>query len=87
MCVCHVNVPRVTHVSIVMCSNAQEGRTALLWAVFNHQTDCARLLLDAGADKEAKDWVCVLVARLRLYQCLAWRCEYSLFVMKIVILR
>jgi ankyrin repeat protein len=49
----------VTYVSIVMRSNAQEGRTALIWAVFNHQTDCARLLLDAGADREAKDLVCV----------------------------
>ena len=32
----------------------QAGWTALLWAAENGRMDCARLLLDAGADKNAK---------------------------------
>ena len=32
----------------------QGGNTALLWAAGNGQLDCMRLLLDAGADKDAK---------------------------------
>ena len=35
--------------------NAQGGSTALMWAVSRARVDCARLLLDAGAGKEAKD--------------------------------
>ena len=35
-------------------TNVQTGWTALLWAGWNGHEDCARLLLDAGADKEAK---------------------------------
>ncbi len=35
---------------------AQDGETALMWAAGH--ADCARLLLDAGADTEAKDKVC-----------------------------
>ena len=31
-------------------ARAQNGRTALIWAVQNGRTACARLLLDAGAD-------------------------------------
>ncbi len=33
---------------------AHEKRTALIWAAAYGYADCARLLLDAGADKEAK---------------------------------
>jgi hypothetical protein len=42
-----------------VCENtfAQGGRTVLIHAVFQDRVDCARLLLDAGADKEAKDEV------------------------------
>ncbi len=32
---------------------AQYGYTALTWAAYNGQAECARLLLDAGADKNA----------------------------------
>ena len=35
-----------------MC--AQGGSTSLIWAATNGHTDCARLLLNAGADKNAK---------------------------------
>ncbi len=35
----------------------QDGRTALMCASESGQTDCARLLLDAGADINAKDKV------------------------------
>jgi hypothetical protein len=38
-------------------ARAQEGRTALVWAAHCGHADCARLLLDAGADKNAKDEV------------------------------
>ena len=36
---------------------AQIGATALMNAVQKGHVDCARLLLDAGADKEATDQV------------------------------
>ncbi len=35
----------------------QDGRTALMFAAMEGHADCARLLLDAGADKDAKDIV------------------------------
>ena len=34
--------------------HAQDGRTALIHSVANGRTDCVRLLLDAGANTEAK---------------------------------
>ncbi len=40
---------------------AQGGNTALIWAGYKGHADCARLLLDAGADKNAKDKVRALV--------------------------
>ena len=36
---------------------AQHGMTALIWACYKGHADCARLLLDAGADKNAKNEV------------------------------
>ena len=33
-------------------AHAQDGRTALLWAASEGHLDCARLLLNAGADKD-----------------------------------
>jgi hypothetical protein len=36
-------------------SDSQSGNTALMWAADRGHADCARLLIDAGADKEAKD--------------------------------
>ena len=38
-------------------SHTQYGRTALMGAAEYGHTDCARLLLDAGADKEVKEHV------------------------------
>lgn len=35
----------------------QENRTALVWAAARGHTDCARLLMDQGADKEARTLV------------------------------
>ncbi len=37
-----------------LCGGAQDGRTALILAARWGHADCARLLLDAGADKEVK---------------------------------
>ncbi len=34
--------------------DSQNGWTALMWAAQNGHADCVRLLLDAGADKDAK---------------------------------
>ena len=39
-------------------TRAQDGSTALIEAVQHGYADCAQLLLDAGADKEAKNEVC-----------------------------
>ncbi len=35
--------------------HAQNGRTALFYAAIKGHAECVRLLLDAGADKEAKN--------------------------------
>ncbi len=41
--------------AVGMCAICvQDGYTALILAVNSQRLDCARLLLDAGADKEAK---------------------------------
>jgi ankyrin repeat protein len=40
-------------------SNAQLGRTALVIAAARGHADCVRMLIDAGADKDAKDRVCI----------------------------
>jgi ankyrin repeat protein len=46
---------------------SQDGRTALIYAAIYTHADCARLLLDAGADKNAKNKVRYVVPpRLRL---------------------
>ena len=42
---------------------AQFGSTALIYAARDGHADCARLLLDAGADKEAKNNVRARVRR------------------------
>jgi hypothetical protein len=47
--------------AIALCGAAicsQDGATALMCAAAEGHTDCARLLIDAGADKEAKNKVC-----------------------------
>ena len=40
---------------VFFCVQAQEDCTALIIAAHRGHTDSIRLLLDAGADKEAKD--------------------------------
>ena len=35
-------------------TRAQRGATALIWTARGGRADCAQLLLDAGADKEAR---------------------------------
>jgi ankyrin repeat protein len=51
--------------------DSQGGYTALMWAAGNGHADCVRLLIDAGADKEAKDHVrvgrCFVEAPSRLF--------------------
>ncbi len=49
---------------------AQNGNTALIWAGYKGHKECARLLLDAGADKNAKNNVRALVL-----------CDFVLFVL------
>ncbi len=55
-----------------MWRRAQSGSTALILAAGSGHADCARLLLDAGADKEATDkvrasgGVCGAVALMRV---------------------
>ena len=55
-------------------ARAQFGATALMRAADNGRADCMRLLLDAGADKNAKDRVramrCVRMDRWRVGQML-----------------
>jgi hypothetical protein len=41
-------------------TRAQRGYTALIYAAASCQTECLRLLLDAGADKDARDNVRVI---------------------------
>ncbi len=54
-------VIRVAAVAIL-----QTGRTALMNAAWQNRADCARLLIDAGADKEARDKVRVVCSFQRL---------------------
>jgi hypothetical protein len=40
--------------ALLVAYDMQGGYTALIWAAQEGHTDCARLLIDAGADKNAK---------------------------------
>ena len=64
---------RFTHVA-AHCVRAQFGCTALMEAARNGHADCARLLLDAGADKNAKDevrasWFAATAGLARVFGC------------------
>ena len=50
---------------------AQDGDTAMIRASVNGCTDCVRLLVDAGADKDAKNHVRVHCCIASL-QCCCW---------------
>ncbi len=56
-----------------MCigTRAQYEMTALLWATYNGHADCVQLLMEVGADKEARDKVrgWFQLPRLRMSQC------------------
>ena len=56
-------------------ARAQNGYTALMYAADNGHTDCVRLLLNSGADKSAKNKVCIVgPPRLQFGACLdGWR--------------
>ncbi len=49
---------RLAAVEAVLPHKAQSGWTALILAAVSGHTDCARLLLDAGADKDYTHEVC-----------------------------
>ena len=55
----------------VICQLFQWGCTALIRAAMHGSADCARLLIDAGADKNAKDNVRVSVTIVLLMPSLA----------------
>ncbi len=62
------------HMPIRRCTwevmHTQDGYTALIHAASNGHAACVRLLLDAGADKEAKD-------NVRVICCVCCACVYS----------
>ena len=58
----------------------QFGYTALIGAGWFGHAECARLLLDAGADKNATNQVCESVRHSAFYVCRRWTFLYSLFV-------
>ena len=45
----------------------QKGCTALMWAAKDAHIDCVRLLVEAGADKDAKNKVRLFIVALILY--------------------
>jgi hypothetical protein len=68
---------------LVVAAAAQHGWTALMWAAEDGHADCARLLLDAGADKDAKDVVraSVICVRSNLLESDSsdWCCSWWFF--------
>ena len=42
----------------VLACYSQTGGTAIIYAAENGHIDCVRLLVEAGADKDAEDYVC-----------------------------
>jgi ankyrin repeat protein len=68
-------VVRVTSIALLraVVHNAQYGTTALIWAAREGYADSVRLLIDAGADTEAKSQVrvsCCLLAMVPSRLCL-----------------
>ncbi len=57
---------------------AQYGSTALIWAAMRGHADCARLLLDAGADKETTDDVRASAGRA--FGAVIWVIGFGVFV-------
>jgi hypothetical protein len=58
LAVCFVSVPCSMAVALCLCGcnfDWQRGNTALIYAAQYGRVDCVRLLIDAGADKDAKD--------------------------------
>ena len=45
----------------IRTSGAQKGSTPLIDAAASGHADCVRLLLEAGAQKDAKDSVCIML--------------------------
>ncbi len=56
-CVWFFRVPEFGSLSSVLTRPSQSGQTALMAAATYNQVDCARVLLNAGADMEAADKV------------------------------
>ena len=52
-----LHVYRAAHRLMPACARSQGHWTALICAAMNGRTDCARLLLQAGADKDATERV------------------------------
>jgi hypothetical protein len=56
--ICHDLIPSCDTSMRGGCDfDSQIGRTVLMYAVQQGRADCARLLIDAGVDKDAKDEV------------------------------
>ncbi len=57
----------------------QKRYTALIWAACKGHTDCVRVLVDGGADKEAMDQVLIIAASFFLYFICIYVFIYSRF--------
>ena len=54
-----VPIREFTFSGLFIQSNVQGDSTALTWAALGGHADCVRLLLDAGANTDAREDVCV----------------------------
>ena len=61
--------------------SSQGGWTALFWAVMGGYAECARLLIDVGADQEAKDTV--RRRSLQYFACASFHLVSHFFVLSI----
>ncbi len=60
-CSVYIQLATTTSFTLLGSLDSQEGRTALILAAGWDYANCVRLLLDAGADKEATAYVRVMV--------------------------